>query len=486
MTRTIRLALLLTALLAAPMAARAQTAEAVRAATEGYANLARGDADAAAVSAARAVAADSSWLDYRLLLVDALLRGGRPAEALAALQPVAAAADYRVQTRRAEAAAKSGDAAQAAEAYGLAAPLAGELASREYLTRARILTLVELGRRGEAAAELRTAWNAKLLPGSSPLDAAMLAVAVGEDRRAQPAFSAADAVEPLQGRTALDAAYSARRAGRDAEAVRWFRRGLETLAEDGLSTEQRFGIRREIETLERRWGWSASLSRGVASTAGSATAGPGAENVLQAGGEVWARIGGYNDGRPLDAFVRVYGTLDSDGVGATGDDTVQGWIGLRWKPLRSANLYLEASRMIALGDQARNDTMLRAAGSVEAGGNLRFDRDSWPSWRLYGDLAKVLDDEQILGVIDGRAGWTWRTTDRDMLTAGLGGRLSYDSLLSDETAVGIGPRLSWRRWMGGDAYRAPGSYVDLYLGYDVGIAGGDRGQGLTAGAAIVY
>lgn len=469
---------------AAPITAHAQTPPGAAAAARGYEQLAKGDAAAAAASAERAVTAAPGNLDYRLLWTDALLRAGRPAEALAALGPVSGLADYRVQTRRAEAAAKTGDKAQAAEAYAAAAPLATEAASREYLTRARILALVELDRRDQARDELRTAWKQGVLPGGSPLDAAMLAIAVGDDASAQQAFAAAEMAQPLSGRVALDAAYSARRAGRDRDAVRWFKQGLDTTPADQLPPQQRFGIQREIATLERRWGASASISRGVTSTASSST--PGAENVVQAGAEVWRRLGGYNNGRPLDVFGRIYGALDADGGGATGGDTMQGWIGLRWKPFSQANLYLEGSKMIALGDLARDDVMLRVVGSAESGGDLRFDRDSWATWRIYGDLARLVEDEQTLGVLSGAAGWTWRTSERDMLTPGIGARLYYDSLLGDEVAAGAGPRLGWRHWYGGDRYHAPSSYFDLYLGYDFSLAGGDRGEGVTAGVTLVH
>ena len=90
-----------------PAAALAQDPAAVQAAQDGYDRLNRGDAAGAAQAAARAVTLAPDSLDYRLLWADALLRADRPAEALAALEPVQTVRDYRVQSRIAEAATRS-------------------------------------------------------------------------------------------------------------------------------------------------------------------------------------------------------------------------------------------------------------------------------------------------------------------------------------------------------------------------------------------
>ena len=212
----------------------------------------------------------------------------------------------------------------------------------------------------------------------------------------------------------------------------------------------------------------------------------GADTVVQAGGEAYHRLGGYNDGRPLDIFGRVYGTLDSGGAFPAGGDTLQGWIGLRYKPLSDTNLILEASRMIALGDLARDDWMLRAAWSAETGGDLRFDRSNWPAWRVYADVAHLIDAEQTLGVAEARLGRAFRTGDRDIITPFVAVRGSYDSLLADETAVGAGPGLSWRHWFREDRYAAPASYIDLSVGYQFGLSGGDRAEGVFLSITLNY
>lgn len=466
----------------APAVASAQDPAAVQAAQDGYDRLNRGDAAGAAQSAQRAVGLAPDHVDYRLLWADALLRADRPAEALGALEPLRGLRDYRVQSRIAEAATRAQRPDAAAEAFALSSELAPDAAARAYAARAHIQALMNAGRRDEAARALDAAWTSGVLPGDDPLNAAMAAVAVGDDARALDAFAQAEARSPLTGMTALDAGYAAKRAGRDADAVRWFRQGLAGLpsAED-LSAQRRHEIGREIETLERRGGFNASLEYGPASTV---MASPGGEDVLQAGAEAYWRVGGYNNGRPLDVFVRAYGTLDAPAGQATGGDSVQGWAGLRWKPFGQTNLVLEASRMFAIGDAARDDTMLRAAWSAETGGDLRYDADSWTSWRLYADAARLLEAEQTLAVAEAQAGRTWRRSDRDLVTLGVGATAWYDSALGDDTALGAGPRLGWRRWFNAREGAAPGSYVDFTVGYDFELSG-DRG-GLRARLALVY
>lgn len=482
----VRAAVLVLAAAMTPTIALAQSAEptAVEAAGEAYARLNAGQVEAAVDPARRAVAAAPQHLDYRLLLADVLLRSGRAGEAYATLQPVEGLQDGRVQTRLAEAAEKSGRAEEAARAYGAAAALENDPATRAYLTRARIQGLLATRRADVARVEFDDAWRDGVFTGHAPLDTAGLAIAVGDDHAALDAFAEAERTAPLSGRQALDAGYAARRIGRDGDAVRWFSQGLDTLpASDVDFTEQRrFEIRREIETLQRRWGASATISQGSAVTTGAAT--PGDYDVLQAGGEAYWRVGGYRNGRPLDVFVRAYGVVDAD-LGVTGGDTIQGWIGARWKPFATTNLVLEGSRMVAIGDLARDDWMLRAAWSAEQGGDLRFDRDHWPAWRLYGDVARIVDDEQTLGAAEARAGWTWRVGDRSLLTPSLGVRAYYDSLLADTTSIGAGPGLTWRHWFRENGQAAPASYFDLTLGYDFRLSG-PRDDGLFATLSLYY
>lgn len=472
---------------AAPVAVMAQTAPAGHADAEAaYRAMAEGRPADAAVDAARAVDAAPENLDWRLLLADARMGAGDPSGALAVLQPVAGTWDHRVQSRRAEAAKAAGDPDQAAEAYGLAAPLAPTAEQRAYLSRSQIQILVQQGRRGEARAALRTAYDNGVLPGDAPLDFAYAAVSTGEDRLAVQAFASADSATPLRGAQALDAGYAARRAGADRTAVEWLEQGARTLDPAELTPQRRHEIGRELQTIEHRVGGNVSVLTGPSATSSALLASSG-DDTTQVGGEVWTRVGGDNNGRPVQAFVRAYQTVDSD-TGPVGGDSAQGWVGVRWKPLTETNLVVEASRMIALGDAARDDTALRAAWSSDVGGDLRYDRDSWPSGRVYVDAVRLLEDEQTYAVADASIGWTWvASTDRkSLVSAGVGVRADYDSDRADTVSVAAGPRLGFRRWIGGTDLRAPGRYVDVSVGYDIQINDGPRDDGLVASVTFGF
>lgn len=455
-------------------------------ATTAYQAFGSGDPVTAAAAARRAVAAQPDNLDWRLLLIDALLASDQPVEALAVLQPVAGQWDHRIQTRRAEAARRAGDLVQAAEAYGLAAPLAPEPEQRAYLARSQVQILAQTGRRDEARTVLRQAHASGILPGAASLDFAYAAVSAGDDRLAVEGFTTADRSAPLTGTQALDAAYAARRDGQDRAAVVWLEQGARTLPSEQLTPQRRHEIGRELQALEHRVGGTFSVLTGPTSSA-TTLASTGGERATQAGGEIWTRLGGDNNGRPVQAFVRAYQTLDADS-GPVGSSSTQGWVGVRWKPLTETNLVVEASRMIALGDDARDDTMLRAAWSGDIGGDLRFDRDSWPSAHLYLDAARLLEAEQNFAVIDGSIGWTWVTSQsrRDLVTVGVGARMDHDSARADETALAAGPRLAWRHWMGGDDLRAPDRYFDLSVGYYTPVGDSSRSSGLVAAVTFGF
>lgn len=476
--------------LLAPTAALAQTTPSDPAAfadaAAAYQALSAGDPALAAVAARRAVVAAPDNLDWRLLLVDALLASDQPAEALAAVQPVAGMWDHRVQTRRAEAARRAGDLAQAAEAYGLAAPLAPDPEQRAYLARAHVQTLVQSGRRDEGRSALRNAHESGILPGAAPLDFAYAAVSAGDDRLAVQGFITADRQTPLNGAQALDAAYAARRAGQDRAAAEWLEHGARTLPAEQLTPQRRHEIGRELQSLEHRVGGSLSVLTGPASSSTALLSADG-ETVTQAGGEVWTRLGGDNNGRPVQAFARAYQTLDAD-TGPVGGESTQAWVGVRWKPFTETNLVVEASRMIALGDDARDDTMLRAAWSGDIGGDLRFDRDSWPSAHLYVDAARLLEGKQNFAVVDGLIGWTWVVSQsrRDLVSAGVGVRMDYDSARVEEATLAAGPRVAWRHWMGGDDLRAPGRYLDVSVGYYAPIGDSARSEGLVAAVTFGF
>lgn len=443
-------------------------------------------ADAVA-AAERAVAAAPENLEWRLLLTDAYLRAGRPADALVALQPLADRDDYAVQSRLAEAADAAGRTEAAQKAYARAAVLAPDAASRAFLARAHAAALVKLGRKDEARSAFDAALASGALKVSDALDLAYLAQSVGDDRTALAAFHQAEAEGALAGASTLDAAYAARRLGRDGDAIRFFKRGLDSdvSGQFELEPQARFDVRREVATLERRWTAIGVIGRGVGAVApGAAGARPG--GAVQGGGEVFARLGGYRSGRPIVAFARAFQTLDVENDAAVGFDTTQAWLGLRWKPLAQSNLLLEGSRMVAIGDRARNDWMARLGWSADEGADLRVDRTAWPMWRVYVDIARIIEDEQTIALIELRAGRTFRVRGRATLSPYAVVRADYDDSLAGSEALGAGLGLTWRAWVRETRYSAPSSYVEASLEYRARLSGDQRAEGVFVTLGFTY
>jgi len=473
---------------------RAFGATAALSAQRGYLAMRLGRPADAADRFAQALAQDGLSAAQRreatLTRADALSQAGRPREAADALAPYAGEAAYDVQSRRAAALTAAQDDAAAAPVFAQAAALAATPEDKAFMLRSRIVALTRLGQRAEARQAFDEAYRSGALAPSDPVDLGMIALSVGDDRTAQALFDKAPDSPKLAGRAALDAAYSAKRVRRDEAAVRYFGRGLDAVASGDLSLDPTtaYAIRRDVADISRVWGANGLVSYGAAGVAAGGAPLSGGRGVTQAGGEVYTRLGGYRNGAPVEAFARVFETVAAETGDPTGAQTAQGWVGLRWKPFRQANLVLEGSRMIKLGERARDDWMVRAAYSAGHGMDIDPVRRSWPMWNLYGDVARIVDYGQTLGVVDARAGWAVRAGDSEgwIVAPFVGINYAYDSSFARESALGAGPGVVVRRWFRGDSHAAPRSYVEASVQYRARLDGDRRAEGVFATFSIAY
>lgn len=427
-------------------------------------------------------------LDYS----DALIQAGHARQAADALAPLAAEPAYDVQSRRAVALSEAGDLAAASPAYEQAAALAPTPRDRALMLQARIQSMVQLGQKVQA----RELFERELASGAfapvDPVDVGLTAISVGDDKSAQAQFQRDPSSPKLTGAPALDAAYSAKRDQKDAAAIRYFQRGLDSAAAGDLtlSPDVAYAIRRDVADISRVWGFNGLVSYGMGGVAaGGGAPISGGRGVTQAGGEAYARLGGYRNGASVEVFARVFGTVAAENGDQTGPQTTQGWLGLRWKPFRQSNLVLEGSRMIKLGSQARDDWMVRAAYSAGQGMDLPPQTRSRPMWNLYGDVSRILDHRQTLAVVDARAGWAYRFGSGDnalVLAPFVGVNYAHDSSFADQDATGAGPGLALRRWFGATPYKASPSYVEATVQARARLSGDRRAEGVFATFAVVY
>ncbi|MGD7322157.1 bacteriophage N4 adsorption protein A, partial [Ralstonia pseudosolanacearum] len=322
-----------------------------------------------------------------------------------------------------------------------------------------------------------------------------------DDRAALDAFQRGFATGEGNWTHYADAAYAAKRLGDNPTAISLFRASLDHAdadrADDGagggdptgsqpLPPDRRFGYRREVEQMQRTWG--AVLSSAYQASAFGL---PSNRSILQGGAEVyWQPPGiGYQDGRILQVFVRGYDNLH-DGSGApTGMPTAQGSVGARYKPIKDANLVFTAERLVKIGNQSVNDTLLRIGYSSDEGIDLQVTKPRWQTWQVFAEGAYFVNAGRLIVSGEARYGHTWRLDSiSDRLTVYphivLAG--DHDNKADRQLAAGIGPGVNFRYWFRESKYAAPASWLDLTVQFRMALTHADRAKGVVARAILWF
>lgn len=447
--------------------------------------------DDAAHHAAEAVARSPDNIDYRMLLLNTLIAAHRTDEAEQAASDalklglpddgplLAQRGALREQLGRKDAARADYEAAL--KQGGL--PLQTE-----------IDLLARTGRSAEARAAFDEGRKNGALASLDDLQLAYLASRAGDNATAQEAFTRADRDGKLPDSGLEDAAYSAVHNGDDAASVAWFKRGIDA-AENGTvekTPQQRFDTRRAVSTIDREGGFTVSLIRsggGPSAGNGGRPGASGSDSTLQFGAEAYWRPFGYQDGRTVEVFGRVFQTLQDKSGGATGTQTAQGTVGARWKPFASQNIVVSFGRLIPLGAQSTSDWLAQLAYSDGIGTDLRVDRPSWWTTQWYAEAGRYFQHPQTYGMASLQAGRSFRLDGVDsrlVVFPHLTLNSDYNSLNDARAATGFGPGVSLRYWFREDAYHAPRSYVDVSLQYRVKVAGDERARGFFLTTTLSY
>ena len=452
--------------------------------------------DEAVTQARAALRLDPGKRSYSLLLADALSAAGHPDQALGVLAALPGQDRYDIVSRTAvaEAAQENWDAA--ASAYRQAASVAPNRSDRASAVAGEIRATAAAGDKAEARRLFDTAEAGGTLAPLSDLDRAYIAADAGRDDAALSAFDAARDAGQVRGPVNFDAAYAAKRAFRNADAVGYFKSGIDdaVAANQDINDPTLFAIRRDVSDLTRVWGAYLTLSHaplGVAQAGSGVSSFTNGSAITQLGAEVFWRppVIGYRDGALFEFFARDFITLHDESGGPTGFSTQQGMVGARWKPLKDWNLVFEVAKLIKLGSDARNDTVLRTAFSEGMGTDLRVDVPSWWMWQVYGEVDYYLENPQTIVLADARMGRSFRLdgiSDRLVATPFVGISESYDSSLATAEALGAGPGIALRYWFREDTYNAPRSYVDASIRYHAKLTGDDRAEGLFGGITFYY
>ncbi|CAN0656967.1 bacteriophage N4 adsorption protein A (plasmid) [Nitratireductor aquimarinus] len=436
--------------------------------------------------------ADERFL--RLSLAEAALATDRPEQAYEALAPLGRRADHAVWMKRGQALQDMKDFAGANDAFALAETTTANPREQDQAIAARVRLLNDEDRKAEASRLFLETLDEGRFASMSDLDLAYLAGQAGERTMAYDRFQAADRNGALSGRQFIDAAYAARRAYQNDDAIALMHRAIdaEERGDFSLAPQALFGLRREVAELKREYGAYVSLTHGGMGIASNSLLPQGSSGEsMQLGSEIyWRPPGiGYRDGATFELFARQFTTLRDSLDGATGSSTTQGSVGARWKPFAQHNLVFEASKLFKVGKHSRNDTLIRAAFSKGIGSDLRVDVPSWWMAQYYGEIGHYLESGQTIASDDIRIGRSFRMDaidDRLVLTPYIGVNAGYDSELADQFTLSAGPGLNARYWFREDKYTAPMSYIDLTVQYRARLAGDNRGEGLFAGISLSY
>lgn len=443
----------------------------------------------AIASARQAIELSPANPQYRLLLVNALAASGQldlaDNEASQFLSTYGNEGDMlalrsRIRQRLGQPALATADAQSALQTGSL--PIAGE---------ADMLLLLD--RKQEARERFNTALQDGTLAGQPELDTAYLAVQVGADDAALGAFNRASSAQSLPDTALQDAAYAAGRLGRNEEAVGYFKRAID--AADGgqlpLTSQQVFNARRSVADRTRQGGVYGSLSyRGIPTSGLSLN--PGAtSSTLQTGLEAYWRPLGYGDGRLVELYGGLLGTLYSKDPGPVGASTFQGSLGARVKPLTQANLVLALERRLALGSQSQTDWLARVGYSWDKGLDLRVDAPAWWSAQVYTEAGRFIKSKQNYATLEGQAGRSFRLDNiHPKLVAFphvvFGADRNTGYLPGKQKAVGAGVGMNLRYWFNEDKYTAPRSYWDASMQYRARISGDDRAKGIFFRLTLAY
>ncbi len=277
------------------------------------------------------------------------------------------------------------------------------------------------------------------------------------------------ALEPHQIGLREDLAYAYMRDSQNAAAARTFREALtysdawpnRTDADRLRKTEKEIRFRRQIRVLEQSFSFllydSYSPSRVNTSETGAILGVPSSAAFGTAQGYYRPPLIGYRDGRVFELTSRIF-AANKDQSPLPNLDTVQAALGVRYKPLKSQNLWIGVERFFKIGKQSENNTLLRASWSYTQGNDWLPLIDSEgtaiksPLYiNVYVDAAQFLERNQsTLFYAEGRLGKTFRIRS-DLLASpflyvlGNGSFSSLVDAIASEAGGGLVVRLAtWK------------------------------------------
>ncbi|SIN74674.1 tetratricopeptide repeat protein [Halodesulfovibrio marinisediminis] len=179
---------------------------------------------------------------------------------------------------------------------------------------------------------------------------------------------------------------------------------------------------------------------------------------------------GFRDGRIFQIIARVSVNRQKYGVFDFEADGTQGAAGVRYKPFKDADIALGVERLFKIGEDAEDNTLLRAMGDWNDGWAMKATEKNWNYTFIYGEVDQyVQDDERTVFLVHGRQGWTWNFYDQLLLTPHVYG--TFREVSPDRNNLShfeFGPAVSFRWLEGEDQYISYKRDWEILLRYTYG------------------
>lgn len=319
----------------------------------------------------------------------------------------------------------------------------------------------------------------------------------GATDKAIPLFERALELDARRTAIYADLAYSYAETGRNEQALIWFRRAIDgNSAEPGAvqgDDAKLYGMRQQVRAMTQ--GYRFDVYQSYRPSSGNAVAAvvpgfvSGGAIPSQGGAELLYQPDkmGYDNGRILRFFGR---TLWSNYPGSMRIDsrTVQGGVGVEYKPLSNSNVYVSAERLFPIGSQAQSNWLLRASWGYSNGYDMRPDQTSWNQTILYADAGYLAQHEKSRSVyFEARQGRVMKVGNAMMLTphltvAARGQRPDPFKVSYVEAGAG----LSLKYLFNESRYSAPRSSLEFVVQYRKQISGSQHHGGWLFSAAAQF
>ena len=282
------------------------------------------------------------------------------------------------------------------------------------------------------------------------------------------------------------------RDGNTEEAARWFKRAIDTERHLPIDSqeeqEQRdlniYRMRQEVSWITNRF--DLTLYQSYRSSAGSfaitPTAFGGGVIPSQGGAELSYQppVVGFRDERILQFFTRLLWTTQPRSLDID-EDSLQGSIGLRYKPFKTQNFFLSAEKLFKVGRNSDDNWLLRALYGWGYDTDLRPDRLYWNYTLVYGDLGYFIEAPST---------WAYYGEVRQGLTFNIGNSLLISPHLVIDGRVQSpdpgqisyfegGGGVSFKYLFNETSYEAYRSSIEVLLQYKAGIVNSQSGWVIT-------